>query len=227
MSAMPKIAWVAAICLMAALCCAAQTAPDSRWGCLRSVVDGNGRPVAPCAPGDPLALSDSAQIGAAMAYLGIPRSSVRFDGCETGFYGAGEDPLRPGGYLVTYPAGETRFLAPVTHELAHVMQMQLAGGPRQFDLEEEDSLHTELGADFIAGIVFTAEFAAVYRGEFENNLQLAGRYDEHPDDAHGTPSQRAAAFRRGLYFHFRQDVPDVHTAAGYFKEVVFDEVAKM
>jgi hypothetical protein len=201
-------------------------APGTPWGCLRAVVDGNGRPVVPCAPGDPLALSDSAQVGTAMAYLGIPTGSVRFNGCEGGIFAAGEDPLRPGSHLVTYPAGERRFLAPVTHELAHVMQMRLAGGLRQL-AEEQDSLRAELGADFIAGIVFTAKFADLDRGEFQNNVQLVGLYDEHADDAHGTPSQRIAAFRYGLNFPFREDVPDVRTAAGYFKEVLYDDVRKM
>lgn len=227
MYAIHRVVITVAFALTAILCCTAQTTPRTTWGCLRGVVaGGNDRPVMPCTPGDPLGLSDSGQIDVAMSFLEIPRDSVRFNGCEEGFYAAGEDPLRAGGYLITYPAGEKRFLAPVTHELAHVMQMRLAGGLGPFVLQQ-DSLHAELGADFVAGIVFTAKFANLDRGEFQNNIQLVGRYDERAAEAHGSPSQRTAAFRYGLNFRFREDVSDVRMAVSYFKDVLYDEVRKM
>jgi len=103
---------------VASLCFAGlATSAEEPWGCLRAVTGHGGKIIVPCAPGDPAALSSSAQVGAAMAYLGISPGSIRFNGCANSEFSTREDPLHPGSYLITYPSSERRLLAPITHEL--------------------------------------------------------------------------------------------------------------
>lgn len=222
-----RVSRAIAIGITTVMCCVVQaTTTEEPWGCLRAVSGSDNKNIVPCAPGDPLAISRSAQVSAAMAYLGIRPDMVRFNGCEKTHFATGMDPLHDGGYLVTYPANEKRFLAPITHELAHVVQMQLTHPMQQ--LSTEDSLKVELGADFVAGIVFSAQFPQLDRSEFQNNVQLAGLYNERGvRDPHGPPSQRVAAFRYGLNFRFREDVPDVRAATLYFKDVLYADISKM
>lgn len=221
-----------AIGLPIVLCCASAVVAsgqeaDPPWDCLHAVSVGrDGKPVIPCDPVDPFALSASPEVGAVMAYLGLPRGSVRFNGCKDAIFAAGIDPLRDGGYLVTYPLNAPdRILGPITHELAHVMQMRIGGTRKTKDTDYRARI--ELGADFVAGIVFKAEAGRLQGNDFENDVQLAGRYLEARDDAHGSPSQRGAAFRYGLNFHFTPDVPDVQTASRYFGDVLYDDIVRL
>lgn len=221
-----------AIGLPIALCCASAVVaggqePDPPWNCLHALSVGrDGKPVVPCDPGDPFALSASPAVGAVMAYLGIPPGSVRFNGCKGAIFAAGTDPLHAGGYLVTYPLdAPDRILGPITHELAHVMQMRIAGARKPEGTDGRARI--ELGADFVAGIVFRAEAGRMQGNDFENDVQLAGRYREARDDAHGNPSQRGAAFRYGLNFHFTPDVPDIQTASRYFGDVLYDDIVRL
>ncbi|MFO1219648.1 MAG: hypothetical protein U1E89_14875 [Burkholderiaceae bacterium] len=109
-----------------------------------------------------------------------------------------------------------RYLAPIVHELAHVMQMRIAGGLAALRASGLDSRQIELGADFLAGFVFSEALRHVDIDEFQNNLSLIGSYYERTDEAHGTPAQRVSAFRIGAvrappYHEF-----DVQTASRYF-----------
>jgi hypothetical protein len=221
---------------LAALPVAAQ---DSRqWTYLSGVTVGeDSRPVELCEPGDPLGIADNQDIASAIRYLAIDPDDIRFNGCPRGEFAVGLDPLRADGrgYLIMYPVDVgDRFVAPVTHELAHVLQIQVAGS--MSILQAQNSKRIELGADFITGIVFHALFesdirtdmrglaaAKRRRGEFANNIRLTGSYIEESGDAHGDPSDRSTAFRWGLNFRFREEVPDVRVASSYFADVLYEE----
>ncbi|GAB3359215.1 hypothetical protein GCM10027430_30780 [Lysobacter tyrosinilyticus] len=202
----------------------------NRDACLRAMTTGaDNLPIVVCDPGDPLKLSRSEQVRQVMDYLSIEPSAVRFNGCKGALYAADIDPAsgsRPG-YLITYPAEiDDRYLAPITHELAHVMQMQIAGGKDALR-QARSPLKIELGADFVTGIVFREKLSQRPWGEFQNNIKLTGLYRERAYDAHGTPAQRSAAFRFGLHFPFSEDVPDVRIASSYFMDVMYDDIDGM
>lgn len=99
-------------------------------------------------------------------------------------------------FLVRYPSTvKSNYLAPIAHELAHVVQMRNAGSLAALE-PQKNSRRIELGADFLAGLAFNASLKSLDSGDFETNLQLAGSYKVETDD-HGTPEHRSQAFRRG------------------------------
>jgi hypothetical protein len=98
-------------------------------------------------------------------------------------------------YLVTYPSNLNRnYLAPITHELAHVLQMKNAGGLAALR-DREEPRRIELGADFLAGLAHAKSLKKLSIEDFETNLQLAGTYKLAAD--HGPPEYRGQAFRIG------------------------------
>ena len=197
--------------------------------CLRSVSAGaDDQPIVICKPGDPLGLSRSEQVKKVMHYLSIRPDLVRFNGCKDAHFAADIDPVRGGKslYVITYPIDiGSRYMAPITHELAHVMQIQIAGDKDALRLKRP--IKIELGADFVTGLVFREQLNQLASGEFQNNIQLTGLYREDEMDAHGTPAQRTAAFRYGLHYKFSEDVPDVRTASSYFMDVMYDDFERM
>lgn len=178
-------------------------ADDKRPRCLYSfTVGADNRPVEACTEGDPLGLGRDARVAAAMRALGIPAEAVRFSGCRGQRFSASPDHAsgsRPERYVVTYPTEAAgKHLAPIVHELAHVMQMRLAGGLDALWAGGMDSRQIELGADFLTGLVFSEALRHVDLDEFQHNLSLIGLYYERNDEAHGTPAQRLSAFRIGV-----------------------------
>lgn len=118
-------------------------------------------------------------------------------------------------YLIAYPTNQDqRYLGPIVHELAHVMQLSSPGGLRNAD----DSRKVELGADFIAGLVFQRALQGIDVEAFQHGLALTGLYYESADDGHGSPEARLAAFRWGLNFKLTNDIPDIRAAARNFDE---------
>ncbi|MBI3149221.1 MAG: hypothetical protein HYZ17_12000 [Betaproteobacteria bacterium] len=99
-------------------------------------------------------------------------------------------------FLIRYPSQVgSNYLAPIVHELAHVVQMRDAGGLAVLN-PRENSHRIELGADFLAGLAFNISLGHIGGGDFETNLELAGSYTVTVDD-HGLPEHRTQAFLRG------------------------------
>jgi hypothetical protein len=129
--------------------------------------------------------------------------------------------------VITYPSNaKTDFLAPFTHELAHVLQIEMAGGlkPLQDSLE---SKRIELGADFLTGIVFSYALKEAGLREFQRNLSLIGLYRDSSSNAHGSPGQRTFAFRRGVFFNFANIGMNVPRAIQEFQEIIYGEIVAL
>lgn len=109
-------------------------------------------------------------------------------------------------YKISYPLlGYARlqdYIAPITHELAHVFQMKTAG-TRAALLAQSSSRKVELGADFLTGVLFKNAQRTEDLAMFQTNLMLVGKYIEKELDAHGWPEQRQAAFRLGYFLPYQ------------------------
>jgi hypothetical protein len=197
-------------------------------GCIlyATTVDERPVPTEPCSDKDPQNLSSDPDIEKVMRALGIQPHRVRFRACtrfatkDTGPNGPVEAPR----YVVSYPSGRVKlYLAPVTHELAHVFQLEAAGGYRG-GLERLTSKRIELGADYLTGIVFSQVLQDLELGEFQQNLALMGGYYETDEEAHGTPGERDRAFRRGLRLPFGSMKRDYRRANEDFQANVYGEI---
>jgi hypothetical protein len=204
--------------------------PPRDQACLHAFADG-GRVVTarPCGDADPLAVSKNADVAKVMQALNIRSNSVLFRGCNDGRFSTSEEPLTGSPmatprYAITYPTGpSTGLLAPITHELAHVLQIRVAGGLTPLQ-ESLDSKHIELEADFLTGIVFSFALRDAGLSEFQHNLALMGRYVDSPTDAHGSPVERTSAFRRGVFFDFARVGMDFSRASAYFQANIYGEL---
>lgn len=158
---------------------------------------GNGTtPLAPCGA-DAKGIGADPSVLAVLRTFGIPTSAVLFQSCPGGRFSAMPDSSDGKRYLVRYPSHvKSNYLAPIVHELAHVVQMRDAGGLAALN-PKENSRRIELGADFLAGLAFNISLAHLSGGAFETNLELAGSYRVTADD-HGLPEHRSQAFRLGL-----------------------------
>jgi hypothetical protein len=126
-----------------------------------------------------------------------------------------------GGYVITYPPDVSNgFLGPVAHELAHIVQMEAAGGMDQLR-ERYESRRIELGADYLAGILFRRVLPEVSRNEFQNHVRLYGLYREQAVRAHGTPTQRTSAFRIGVVGRNERPGITLSEASDYFQEDLY------
>lgn len=152
-------------------------------------------PVEPCGV-DTKGIGADPNVLAVMRTFNIPTSVVVFQACPGGRFSAMPDGNDARRFLVRYPSNaKANYLAPIVHELAHVVQMRHAGGLAALK-PEENSRRIELGADFLAGLAYNISLTHLNSGDFETNLQLAGSYEVETDD-HGTPEHRTQAFRRG------------------------------
>jgi len=152
-------------------------------------------PIEPCGA-DAKGIGKDPSVLAVMQTFNIPANVVTFQACPGGRFSAmpaGSDSQR---FLVRYPStAKANYLAPIVHELAHVVQMRNAGSLAAL-MPTENSRRIELGADFLAGLAFNISLKHLNNGDFETNLQLAGSYKVEIDD-HGWPEHRTQAFRRG------------------------------
>jgi hypothetical protein len=202
-------------------CCALAQDARSEDSCFFATSAGN-RVIPVCADEDPLNLGKDAKLAKVMQAFGIVPSHVRFKGCKGLLFSATPDPNAPGAgrYLVRYPVevGDD-YLAPTTHELAHVLQMSLEGGSEAlWKSRKGESKRIELEADFLTGVVFKQVLPDARLTDFQNNILLTGLFEEERADAHGTSSQRTAAFRTGYFLQREEkDIPDLRTAARYFQ----------
>lgn len=172
-------------------------------GCLYAVYVGADKAkVEPCTPGDPMNLANDKKVRAVIRAFGLDAVAIRFNGCKTARYSAAPDE-GPRRYVITYPSvGGESHIAPITHELAHVLQMEIAGSLQA--LQRSPSRKVELGADYLTGIVFIQHLSDIGYNEFQHNLSLIGQYVEMDATAHGTPAQRTAAFRFGANLKFEE-----------------------
>ena len=105
-------------------------------------------------------------------------------------------------YYVTVPVSHTLDAGSVpqvlTHEIYHVVQYYRYGSRDRILSHYDGSIRSaELAADFGAGYILSkTDLSTVY----EMNPALSGDFTTTNPDHHGTPSARASAFRRGIFF---------------------------
>jgi len=181
----------------------------------------DGKSITACEDHDPLSLKDNPDILKVMRYADIDPQSVYFRGCDQGDFYVSE--LDNGKSVVNYDASIQigQLLAPVVHELMHVLQIRSANGLVALR-EQLGSLPLELEADYMAGVIYTRLFSARELKEFEQNLKLTGRYKENAAQAHGTPEQRDVAFRFGVFL--RDDQISITELRNYFEGDVLGDV---
>lgn len=194
-------------------------------GCLYAVYVGPDKAkVEPCTPGDPQKLASDKKVRAAIQALGLNDVAIRFNGCKTARYSAAPDE-GPRRYVITYPSvdGESH-IAPITHELAHVLQMEIAGSLQA--LQRNPSRKIELGADYLTGIVFVQHLSDIGYNEFQHNLSLIGLFVELDATAHGTPAQRTAAFRFGANLKFEEMDRSIRRAYEEFLSDAYGQIVQ-
>lgn len=153
-------------------------------------------PVQPCVD-DIKHIGTDPHVLAVMRTFSIPQNTVVFTACPGGRFSAMPEGTDDGKrFVVRYPSiVRANYLAPIVHELGHVLQMRSAGSLAALN-PEMNSRRIELGADFLAGLAFNLSLQQLNNGDFETNLQLVGSYKLERDD-HGTPEYRTQAFRLG------------------------------
>lgn len=206
------LAWIAGLGA-----CAQAAEPE--LSCLHAISVGPARvPVTACGPADPLGIGNDPKVLRAMQLMGIPRDAVQFRGCAGSHFLASEDPSAGSGgrFIVRYPTdADANVLAPIIHELAHVLQMSMAGGLRGLR-NSYSSIKIELSADFMVGYAFGVLLDKTDRDQFQHNLSLVGAYVERFEAAHGTPAQRTEAFRLGAVRRYPYSQFDIRKAYEYF-----------
>ena len=140
--------------------------------------------------------------------IGVSLDRIQFSGCQTGRFsvlslpGASANPQ----YVIRYPVSSRysydTYVGPIAHEFSHIAQLSAAGGRNELRAELEQSPdRIELGADFIAGIIFRRHVGRVDRAQFQNSRDLLGSYEVSGIFGHGTPDARLAAFRTGFFLN--------------------------
>lgn len=200
-------------------------------GCLNSVTVGEEKnPVIPCDDADPLNLAKSEDIQNVIKIFGITPDKLHFKGCKGLLFSAAPDATARNGeqkYLITYPSETSvTYLAPITHELAHVLQLEIEGKSSEDLLKEYGSKRIELGADFLTGIVFSSSLEKSDINGFQHNLMLIGLYREMEEWAHGSPAQRTAAFRRGYFLKNADVKSNIDKAFGYFLDNIYGQIIR-
>lgn len=172
--------------------------------------------VQPCGP-DGKDVVKNAAIQSVMQRFNITTEEVKFQECPGGAYLAMPDVSNENKYIIQYPkeTGDD-FVAPITHELAHVFQMRLAGGLQNLR-DSNNPRAIELGADFLSGILFRTTLKHLPGNEFENSLSLVGSYDPKKK-SHGLPNHRQQAFRLGFIGKYPHDELKLNESWNYFRE---------
>ena len=194
-------------------------------GCLFATTVGDGAEevsVGSCHHPDPLELARNPQVLKLIAAIGVKPELISFSGCPGNLYALR---LEAGGrYVVTYPPEiKDGFLAPVAHELAHIVQSEAAGGYVKL-IERYRSRRIELGADYVAGILFRQVLPEASRNIFQNHVKLKGLYRESLDGAHGTPNQRTSAFRMGVVGRIQKTGAGLAESSEHFQEDIYARI---
>lgn len=198
--------------------------------CLNVVEVGQSRArLVACGDTDPAHLANDSQVQRAMASLGISPSSVTFKGCEGAAFATIPDVLgtrTSAHYTITYPvASGTNYFAPIAHELAHILQIEAAGTLQKLR-KAYVSKKIELGADFLAGLVLAEVLTRRGVNQFQANPEIYGLYRELDTNAHGTPAERTAAFRFGVYLDPSKIGSSMRLANEYFYADIYQDVLK-
>ena len=204
--------------------------PNREHACLFSTkVDGRAAHPTFCKGDDPLRLAKDANLAKVIRAFDIRPESIQFTGCEGGVFSTAEDQFSGSSgatnrYVITYPSGvKSDFLAPITHELAHVLQIEMVGNLKRLR-DSTESKRIELGADFLTGIAFSHFLEQTSLGDFQHNLSLIGLYLDSSSEAHGSPMERTAAFRRGVFFSFASVSENVRRASQEFQANIYGEI---
>lgn len=196
--------------------------------CLFAVSRGiNAVPVGPCPNDDPLNLASNADVLKVIKRLGLSSEAIRFKGCANLSFSASEEAPINGArrYLITYPSNlKEPIIAPITHELAHLFQFEMAGGLQAARTLFGSTKKLELGADFLTGMLFSQVLSQFSYNEFQHNMMLTGRYFEARAEEHGTPANRTASFRFGAFLKNEKLVRDISSANSHFRENLYAEV---
>jgi hypothetical protein len=165
-------------------------------------------------------LAAEPRLRAARDSFGLSDVRIVFRGCAAAAFTTRALPSASSArsYQITYPSGLDaidRYIAPITHELGHVVQMEAAGGPARLS-QTITPLERELGADFLAGLALRNSIGDPRRSLFKENLNLTGNYCEAGADAHGSPEQRSGAFQTGFMFDYAAVGQDARRAHALF-----------
>lgn len=187
---------------------------------------------------DAVGLAHDPDVIKAIAALDLQGEDIKFRGCEGGVFSTVDlSDEKSASFRISYPLpndeianapkpqGKTPYLAPITHELAHVLQLKQKGGYKELTRNRE-KLSVELAADFIAGLVFSksARPDPSLINSYQQNLALVGRYNEDVAEAHGSWPQRTHAFRRGVFI---ADALTSLAADSAFETEIFPDLADL
>lgn len=157
-----------------------------------------------CSP-DPHDLAQERVVRDMIDGLGFKPGEIVFLGCAQGRYSTLLQDPRTQVMRIHYPRTSTYrtadYLGPIAHELGHAVQLRTAGSITALRQRlGNDSTRVELGADFLAGIMFKRHLTARDQAAFEQSLDLLGNYTNGSLASHSTPEARTAAFRMGFYY---------------------------
>lgn len=196
--------------------------PDCLFDGPRSELPGD------CTP-DPYGIAREPEIVRTLESLGFQPGQVTFFGCVRGRFSTWKPDTREMLFRVNYPLGSSyrfqNYVGPISHELGHAIQLREAGSVRL--LREglgRDSSRIELGADFLAGLIFRRQMTNMDQQGFEQSLDLLGNYRDGTLATHSTPEARTAAFRTG--FHYRSTSRTPEEASTDFQRNIFAAIVR-
>lgn len=182
-----------------------------------------------CSSGDKRELLMQKEIKRTIEALSISGVTVKLVACEVASFSTMQKGVDRANryYIINYPImpdkSVTDLVAPIMHELAHVYQMNAEGSFAEL-MKRYSSKHIELEADFIVGLIYSFLEEKPAINEFQNNIHLLGRYKELSTNAHGTPTQRLAAFRNGVFYQTNELNNDIRKARKNFREIRFLQI---
>ena len=157
--------------------------------------------------------------------LGIGAADITFRCGTRGFETSRSSNLTY--YTIYYPAlpDPRRYKAPITHELAHVVQLQHTGASRELLAEfQGSSARVELGADFLAGVVYQKAWNKDADSfSYQSDSVLLGSFAFNDPRHHGTQIDRNNAFRLGRYIRDEKARGDVWVDHRYFQQFLFSQ----
>ena len=173
-----------------------------------------------CSDGDRRNLASNKSVQSAIKAFDLGSVKLRFEGCAAALFHVTPDGADgTHAYIVYYPSNteDSALTAPTIHELGHVLQMEMNGGSSLALRAKYDSKRIELGADYLVGVLFARVLTDAKLNAFEQNLLLPGQYMDPPSTAHGTPAQRDAAFRNGVFGNASKSSADYRSLSDYFQ----------
>jgi hypothetical protein len=179
---------------------------------------------------DPLRMESSEHVKGAIRFLSLDDVIITFVGCpEAKFKTGGGFKVRATKkkkFLIQYPTivsgkrlGADEYIAPIVHEIGHVYQIKLAGSLGELK-SGPCSERIELGADFLAGFVFSNGLGLADKKAFQESLLLLGDYSDDPT-SHGQPADRTSSFRSGYFMAKKRKIRHLDDAYTIFQDIDF------